>query len=371
MTSGESFQQWFPWTVSPLICSAPMREISGAALAVATSAGGGLGFIAAGNDVSNLEVKFQEAQRLVSLEKARESSSSQTNALTRHTSAGLPVGVGFLNWGADIDVAVPLIVKYRPVAVWLFAPRDNALDLRTWVSRIRNEVEGRTTIWVQVGDIEDAVDAVTHLEPDVLVLQGADGGGHGLATSASILSLVPEMVDILTASKISGDPKSHIPKIVAAGGLVDGRGVAAALTLGAEGVAMGTRFLASFESEAPKEYLKAVVEAKNGGKTTIRSSIFDTARGIGLWPKKYGPRGVINQTYRDLSSGRATVPEITERYQADLHGSGVKYGPEGRIATLVGTSVGLVREALPAAEIVRRVRKQTEMILSPAFAARL
>lgn len=370
MASDESFQQQFPWTVAPLICCAPMREVTGPALAVATSAGGGLGFIAAGNDVSNLEAKFREAQRLVALETSRQNT-SQTDPFARHTSAQLPVGVGFLNWGADIDVAVPLIVKYRPVAVWLFAPRDSALDLRTWVTRIRSEVEGRTSIWVQVGDIEDAADAVTHLDPDVLVLQGADGGGHGLAASASILSLVPEMVDLLAASKLTGGHKFHVPKIVAAGGLVDGRGVAAALTLGAEGVAMGTRFLASFESEASKEYLKAVIEAKNGGKTTIRSPIFDTARGIGLWPRKYGPRGVINQTYKELSGGKATIPEIYERYQTDLHGSSVKYGPEGRIATLVGTSVGLVREALPAAEIVRRVQKQTAMILSPPYAPRL
>ena len=117
----------FPWTQAPLICSAPIRGVSSAALAVAVSAGGGLGFIASGDDVSTLEGKFEAAKRLIAEQKAQ-SKSREENPLLLHTGSTLPLGVGFLNWGANIEVALPLIVKYRPVAVWLFAPRDGAAN---------------------------------------------------------------------------------------------------------------------------------------------------------------------------------------------------------------------------------------------------
>ncbi|KAM5528397.1 2-nitropropane dioxygenase [Fusarium oxysporum f. sp. phaseoli] len=362
MASSLSLQQMFPWTRAPLICSAPMRGVSGAALAVAVSAGGGLGFIAGGDDVSTLEGKFEAAKRLVAEKKAR-SESPEENPLLLHTGSTIPVGVGFLNWGADIEVALPLIVKYRPVAVWLFAPRKSAADQVPWVQRIRDQTDSDVSIWVMVGDIEGANDAMDHLQPDVLVLQGTDGGGHGLAASASILALVPEIVDKLVARNLDNPLCSPIPKIVAAGGLADGRGIAAALMLGAEGVAMGTRFLASFESEITKEYQKAVVDTQDGGRYTIRSTIFDTARGTTSWPPQYAARGVVNRTYSDFTQGKVTEADSFSQYQKDLENPHVKYGVEGRIDTLVSTAVGLVKEVLPAAEIVRRVRKQTKALL--------
>ncbi|KAH7261664.1 2-nitropropane dioxygenase [Fusarium tricinctum] len=362
MESSLSLQQMFPWTQTPFICSAPMRDVSGAALAVAVSSGGGLGFIAGGDDVSTLENKFETAKRLVAEQKAR-SDSPEGNPLLLHTGSMLPVGVGFLNWGADIEVALPLIVKYRPVAVWLFAPRESAADQVPWVRRIHEQTDGYVSIWVMAGDIEQANDAMNHLQPDVLVLQGTDGGGHGLAASASILALVPEMVDKLVARNLDDPLRAPIPKIVAAGGLVDGRGTAAALMLGAEGVAMGTRFLASFESEITKEHQKAVVDTQDGGRSTIRSKIFDKARGTLSWPPKYAARGVVNRTYSDFTQGKVTEPDSFSQYQHDMENAQVKYGVEGRIDTLVGTAVGLVKEVLPAAEIVRRVRKQTKALL--------
>ncbi|WKT45384.1 hypothetical protein QSH57_010237 [Fusarium oxysporum f. sp. vasinfectum] len=362
MASSLSLQQMFPWIRAPLICSAPMRGVSGAALAVAVSAGGGLGFIAGGDDVSTLEGKFEAAKRLVAEQKAR-SESLEENPLLLLAGSTIPVGVGFLNWGADIEFALPLIVKYRPVAVWLFAPRKSAADQVPWVRRIRDQTDGDVSIWVMVGDIEGANDAMDHLQPDVLVLQGTDGGGHGLAASASILALVPEMVDKLVARNLDDPLRTPIPKIVAAGGLVDGRGIAAALMLGAEGVAMGTRFLASFESEITKEYQKAVVDTQDGGRYTIRSTIFDTARGTSSWPPHYAARGVVNRTYSDFTQGKVTEADSFSQYQKDLENPHAKYVVEGRLDTLVSTAVGLVKEVLPAAEIVRRVRKQTKALL--------
>ncbi|KAJ4182443.1 hypothetical protein NW767_013861, partial [Fusarium falciforme] len=200
---------------------------------------------------------------------------------------------------------------------------------------------------------------------------GTDGGGHGLATSASILALVPEMVDKLVARNLDDPLRAPIPKIVAAGGLVDGRGIVAALMLGAEGVAMGTRFLASFESEITKEYQKAVVDTQDGGRSTIRSPIFDKARGTIFWPPKYAARGVINRTYSDFAQGKVAEADSFSQYQQDLENAQAKYGVNGRMNTLASTAVGLVKEVLPAAEIVRRVREQAEGLLDCNRTSRL
>ncbi|GLA99823.1 hypothetical protein AtubIFM57143_008524 [Aspergillus tubingensis] len=315
-----------------------MLNIAGPELATAVSAAGGIGFIAGGNDVSNLDSKFQKAEQLVKEYKAAEGSPDQ-NRLQLYDGPNLPVGVGFLSWGADLKMALPLIVRYCPCAVWLFAPPNSAADQVPWVEGIRTQTGGSVTIWVQVGSVEDAIDAVAKLQPDVLVVQGSDGGGHGLQHSASIVSLVPEIIDHLDDKPPVNANGSLKPRIVAAGGLVDGRGVAAALTLGAEAVVMGTRFLASLEVPIPKGYQQAIIEASDGGIHTVRSAVYD------------------RQNY-DL-------------YQKALKKGNPGYGPNGRLATFAGTAVGLVKEILPAGEIVRRTRNETESILKTDRLAKL
>ncbi|GKZ27825.1 hypothetical protein AbraCBS73388_005768 [Aspergillus brasiliensis] len=362
MSEPRSIHQLYPWTHSPLIVSAPMRDVSGPALAVAVSGAGGLGFIAGGDDVSNLEAKLIEAQELVVAHKAREASPDKSRLLL-HEDSTLPVGVGVINWGADLDRALSLIVKYRPCAVWLFAPPTSAADQIPWVENIREKTDGKVSIWVQVGNVEDAMDAVAQLRPDVLVAQGSDGGGHGLATSASILALVPELIDQLNSTRPGMKSPAPVPKIVAAGGIVDGRGAAAAFTLGAEAIAMGTRFLASFEANIPKDYQKAVVTTGDGGLNTARAHIFDSARGTSKWPTKYLPRGILNRTYTDFKDGKVTEPASYNQYHEALSHEKEKYGPDGKIDTFVGTAVGLVKEVMPAADIVRRIVRETESIL--------
>ena len=87
-------------------------------------------------------------------------------------------------------------------------------------------------------------------------------GGHGLVQSSSIVTLLPECVDDLARGGFG-----HIP-LIATGGIMDGRGVAAALALGASGVCMGTRFLASPEAVISNGYRNAIVQARDGGVTT-------------------------------------------------------------------------------------------------------
>ena len=114
----------------------------------------------------------------------------------------------------------------------------------------------RSKIWIQVGSVAAAVAVASSAHPpDVLVIQGLDAGGHGLARGAGIISLLPEVADALSAI---GKPASDIP-LIAAGGIADGRGAASALALGAAGVVMGTAFLGSSEIDLPDARYQAAV----------------------------------------------------------------------------------------------------------------
>jgi nitronate monooxygenase len=114
-----------------------------------------------------------------------------------------------------------------------------------------------------------ALDVAKSCKPDVLVIQGADAGGHGLVLSSSIISLLPECSDALNKEGFG-----HIP-LIATGGIVDGRGVAAAMTLGASGICMGTRFLATPEAVITNGYQSAALKARDGGVNTSRTTVYD------------------------------------------------------------------------------------------------
>jgi nitronate monooxygenase len=340
----------YPWTQRPLICSAPMRLISGSSLALAVSRAGGLGFIGAGagSDLSTLPSILQETVSLIS-------SSPISN-----TPAGiLPVGVGFLNWGADLELAVREFVKLplKPAAAWFFAPQSTG-DLVKWTTQVRDATQSKTKIWIQVGTVASALEVVRDCKPDVLVLQGCDAGGHGLAQSSSIISLLPEVSDALFAA---GIPGVYIP-LVAAGGIMDGRGVAAALMLGASGVCMGTRFLASPEAEISLGYKKAVVDANDGGSNTVRTTLYDRLRGTSGWPEGYNARGIINKSLRDSESG-VDFEENRRLYDEALKLGDEGWGKEhGRITTYAGTGVGLVKSIVPAGHIVKYVLEEVKVL---------
>ncbi|KIV99178.1 uncharacterized protein PV09_09131 [Verruconis gallopava] len=341
-------QAIYPWTKSPLITSAPMRLIALSKLCVEVSKAGGIGFLGSGNDQTNLEDELQKAVDLC-------------KAASLPTSPVLPIGVGFINWGADLDEAARCVEKFRPCAVWLFAPR-NLENLVKWTDTCRERTGGATQIWIQVGSVDEAKRAVAACHPDVLVVQGGDAGGHGLNKAASVITLVPEVVDALTGMKNSGEI-SKVPSVIAAGGIADGRGLAASLALGAQGVCMGTRFLASTEAVVAKGYRDEVIRASDGGQTTIRSSVYDKLRGTTEWPDQYGGRGVVNKSYHDAVSGMDWDENI-RLYQEAVKLGDAGWGAEGRMTTYAGTGVGLVKAVQNAGDIVKEVREAAVTILA-------
>lgn len=122
--------------------------------------------------------------------------------------------------------AIAVLKKHQVAAVWLSFPKSNA-DHIPLIQALQQAKGGwDLKIFVQVGTVQAAIEAVNQ-GADVIVVQGTDAGGHQWAQGASLISLLPEVRDTLTAS---GDISSKA--IIAAGGIVDARGCAAAIGLG-------------------------------------------------------------------------------------------------------------------------------------------
>lgn len=342
-----SLQKAYPWIKSPLICSAPMRLIAGPKLAVEVSLAGGIGFLAAGLDVSVLPSQFQVASDLIS--------ASPLSNLHPPNDC-LPIGVGFINWGTDLSglkFSMAEIKKWKPAAVWFFAPR-NMEDLVLWTEETR-KASPETKVWVQVGTVQTTVDVAKACRPDVFVIQGSDAGGHGLAQSSSIITLLPECQDALEAAGFGNIP------LIAAGGIMDGRSTTAAFALGADGVVMGTRFLACKEANISAGYQKALLAATDGGVQTVRTGVYDKLRGTTGWPEAYNARGVINKSYVDYKKGIAEE-ENQRLYEEAMKLGDEGWGVKGRITTYAGTGVGLVRDIKAAKDIVEDVRSRAKLV---------
>ncbi|KAL6799973.1 putative oxidoreductase 2-nitropropane dioxygenase family [Trichoderma sp. SZMC 28012] len=308
----------YPWVSSPLLVSAPMAVLSSPALATAVSSA---------DAATNLE----EASQIF-----LKTQGSPFLSRGASTSSLLPVGVAFLLWRDDVNEATSVIGKFKPSAVWLYAPHE-LKEYETWSKKIRS-VSPDTQIWIQIGTVLEATTLSQSSEkPDVIVVQGAESGGHGrIEDGLGLITLFPEVADALVESGIT---------LVAAGGIADGRGVAAALSLGASGVAMGTRFLASKEARIDQGYQNAVIQATNGAVSTTRTLLYNHLRGEYGWPKPYSPRMIINKTFIDHQAGKP-FGELKEMYDEAVQAGDPGWGQQGRRATYAGAAIGLIHGAL-------------------------
>lgn len=333
----------YPWTTTPLIVGAPMRVMSGPELAVAVSAAGGLGFIGPGEKPESTAVDLETAKSLI-----------MSSIIPQQQGSTLPVGVGFQIWNGDLDVSASAVSQHRPAAVWLFAPRNGQTDVDVWTRRLRG-ASPETKIWLQIGTLQEALDAVRSASPpDVLVVQGAEAGGHGRTSDGSgFITLLPEIAD---STRESGIP------LIAAGGVADGRGVVAALGIGAAGVAMGTRFLASQEARIKKGYQDEVVRATDGGANTVRTHLYNHLRGTFGWPEQFSPRTIVNQSWAEKQGG-TPFEDIKKRHDDAVRKGDSAWGPDGWTATYAGANVGLIRGILSAHDIVTGTRREAVNII--------
>lgn len=329
----------YPWAQAPIIVNGPMSGFATSALAAAVTRAGGLGLIGFLDKPHMLDIQLQQASLLL-----------RDNTQKGETDI-LPIGVGVIVFAMSVSSFLPLVAKHRPAIVWLSF--GEATHFKSWTEGIR-ATSPRTKIWVQVGTVSAALETARACHPDVLVLQGSDAGGHGHAHSSSIITLIPEVADALVEDGFEGDRR--IP-LVAAGGIMDGRGVAAAMALGASGVIMGTRFLAAHETDIPEEYRREILSASDGGQSTVRSRVFDEIRSPSVWPGMYDGRCLRNKCYDEWEKGvsieeiRARVSVTASRAQSE--------GEDFRDASSlwVGAGVGLVRRVEKAGDIVETVRE--------------
>lgn len=187
---------------------------------------------------------------------------------------------------------------------------------------------------------------------DVIVAQGHEGGGHvGLQ---STLTLVPQVVDVV----------DDIP-VVAAGGIADGRGLAAALALGAEAVLMGTRFLATLEAPIPESWKRAIVDA--GGSDTVYSKVIDIALQA-PWPEPAGVRAIRNRFLERWLGREEEVRASQGSLGRELAEARRNDDLEG-MALMAGEVAGLINDLPPAADVVERIVREAESLL-PRLAAK-
>ena len=284
------------------IILAPMGDVAGGALAAAVSNAGGLGLVGAGYaDPVWLEEQLSLAGT------AR-------------------VGVGFITFALDerprtLDVAL----TRQPPAIQL-----SFGDPEPYVARIH---DAGAMVICQVQTVAEAR-AAASVGADVIVAQGEDSGGHG-RPGRGTFGLVPSVVDAV----------GPVP-VVAAGGIMDGRGLAAALVLGAGGATMGTRFYAASEALSDPTARSRLVQAS--GDDTVRTSAFDVVRGP-AWPEGHDGRALSNALTQAWEREGLEPGELADwkvRYRT------ARSDDYGVHALWAGDAVDLVGSIVPAAQIV-------------------
>lgn len=303
----------------PILC-APMAFAAGGRLAAAVTHAGGLGLIGGGyGNADWLDGAFAEA-------------------------GNAQVGCGFITWKmAENPAVLDQVLARKPAALCLsfgdpapFAPRIAAADV---------------PLICQVQTLRDAQRAAD-CGARIIVAQGAEAGGHG--ERRGTIALVPEVADWLAR---------QAPEVLllAAGGIADGRGLAASLMLGADGALMGSRLWASAEAQVSQAMTDAAIAAT--GDQTIRSTVMDAARDL-RWPARYTARvlrNAVTERWHDDPDGlRRDLPA-----RADW-ATGWAAGDPDRANTFVGEATGLIHDRPPVADIIARIVDEAEALLARA-----
>lgn len=249
------------------------------------------------------------------------------------------VGVGFITWSMAKDPRLlDLALERKPAAIML-----SFGDVAPHADKIK---KGGAVMICQVQTVAQARDAVAH-GADVLVAQGAEGGGHGIARGT--FALVPAVVDVA-----GGVP------VAAAGGVADGRGLAAALMLGADGVLVGTRFYATQEAFGLHAAKERIVAAS--GDSTIRSILFDIAR-RNVWPAPYTGR-VLRNAFSEKWRGREAELMQHQTEEAARYDKARQDGDYETAAVIAGECADMIADIPPAAQVVERIAKEAAALLA-------
>jgi nitronate monooxygenase len=301
------------------IVLAPMALASGGALAAAVSRAGGLGLVGGGYCDADWVMRELDA------------------------AGNQRVGCGFITWKlAETPDLLPRVLDRDPQAVFLSFGDPRPFGAEIAASGVP-----------LICQIQTLADARLALEAGaaVIVAQGSEAGGHGDARGT--LPLVPEIADLVAREA----PETLV---LAAGGIADGRGLAAALMLGADGALVGSRFWASAESLAHPAMVAAALQAD--GDATRRSSVADIARRI-AWPERFTLRALRNPFF-DRWHGELDALRAVSETEAARYIDAAERGDPTIAATIVGEVAGLIHDRPPAAEILARMSAEAETLLN-------
>jgi nitronate monooxygenase len=257
------------------------------------------------------------------------------------------LGVGFITWKLDENAdALDWALAQQPCSVML-----SFGDPRPYAARI---AAAGAALICQIQRLEQLPWAL-EAGATVIVAQGGEAGGHGANAleGRSTFTLVPEVADTLAR-------ESPNTLLLAAGGVADGRGLAAALMLGADGALVGSRLWASQESlAAPGAKTQAT---HTNGDGTARSAVFDILRRKN-WPAPYDFRAIRNALHRQWEARISALQANPEAARAD-YDAGVKTGDFTRAHATVGECVGLIHDTPPAKDLIAQMTTQAKDLLS-------
>jgi nitronate monooxygenase len=297
------------------IVLAPMGGVAGGLLTAAVSEGGGLGMIGSGGGARDW------MQRECSIARG---------------ATEKPWGIGLLSWAVD-QSAIECAIECEPAAIML-----SFGDPTPFVDAVRS---AGIPLMIQVTTLADARRALD-LGADVVVAQGAEAGGHG--EGRGTLPFVPAVVDAAGATPV-----------LAAGGIADGRGLAAALVLGAAGVLIGTRFEATTEALLSAEEVKAITAAT--AADTVRDRVLDIVVDS-PWPARFTARTLRNRvtdTWHDDEDALRTDADAKAEFRA-----GVTRGDMNYVPIWAGEAVDLITELDTATALVTRIADEAARAIS-------
>ncbi|MCK1359786.1 nitronate monooxygenase [Bradyrhizobium sp. 199] len=299
------------------ILSAPMDTIAGSRLTRAVSQAGGFGILGGGyGDVVRLQTEAAELKGFA------------------------PFGIGFITWSlAKQPELLDIALDARPQAIML-----SFGDPAPFASRIKAS-GARLICQVQSEDMaRQALDAGA----EILIAQGTEAGGHG--ASRTTVDIVPAIVDLAAG---------RVP-VVAAGGIADGRGLAAMMMLGASGVLIGTRFYASVEANGAQGAKERIRMANSND--TVRGVVADWSRSL-FWPAPFTARTLVNDHIRRWTG--CEIDLMQRAAEVGVEYAAAKAAGNFEVAAVfAGEAVGLIHDIPSAAEIVERIATEAEQLLT-------
>eukprot|EP00525_Craspedostauros_australis_P009235 CAMPEP_0198126532 /NCGR_PEP_ID=MMETSP1442-20131203/45019_1 /TAXON_ID= /ORGANISM="Craspedostauros australis, Strain CCMP3328" /LENGTH=349 /DNA_ID=CAMNT_0043786329 /DNA_START=310 /DNA_END=1359 /DNA_ORIENTATION=+ len=323
---------------------APMLGVSGGLLAAETCRAGGLGFLAAGHLTSSLDSEIE---------------------ILRQHAPNSPLCIGFIGhstYGGDARgwrAFEEVLQTHRPDVVQFFAPAiaRKGGHSTTAATNVDLAHAHGALVMAQVGSAADAAEALES-GVDAIIAQGSEAGGHGLRREVGSGTL-PLAARIVGLAAPNGIP------VLAAGGICDGRTMAGMMSVGCDGVVLGTRLWASNEALGNARFKEKLAKATSGDdvvRTQSFDAIWNSYRSI-QWPDPYDSCGALRNDITDKWDTRqrelekvldsAAPPAWMEKYK---HANEV--GDSDMAAVLCGQGVGEVEGIEPTFDIVARINDE-------------